>query len=402
MRLYGTEEANRAAALAALEAYAPAAGNYGATRNWETGPRGRRTTSRLSPFLRHRLLLEPEVVDAVTAAHGQSAVRKFVQEVYWRTYFKGWLQMRPAVWRDYRNAVRAASREVDGDSALRRRWREAVGGRTGIACFDHWSRELRDTGYLHNHARMWFASIWIFTLRLPWVLGAAFFLRHLLDGDAASNTLSWRWVGGLHTRGKIYVARASNIEQFTGGRFAPHGELNERPEALRESVVYERRPVEPMPETPPADGRAFVLCLTDDDCLPERSALADARIVGVAGLWADGCPDGADYSEPVREFKRAAVRDAVGRASGKFGCAGELFALDANTSGPPPGLAEWCARRGADAVVLARPPVGVNADALAGGNGPELPVFRVDRPWDAAHWPLATAGYFNFRKKLGL
>jgi deoxyribodipyrimidine photo-lyase len=65
-------------------------------------------------------------------------------------------------------------------------------------------QELVETGYLHNHARMWFASIWIFTLRLPWELGADFFLRHLLDGDAASNTLSWRWVAGLHTKGKHY------------------------------------------------------------------------------------------------------------------------------------------------------------------------------------------------------
>ncbi len=72
------------------------------------------------------------------------------------------------------------------------------------------------TGYLHNHARMWFASIWIFTLRLPWELGADFFLRHLLDGDPASNTLSWRWVGGMQTMGKTYLARADNIATLHG------------------------------------------------------------------------------------------------------------------------------------------------------------------------------------------
>jgi deoxyribodipyrimidine photo-lyase len=66
---------------------------------------------------------------------------------------------------------------------------------------------------------MWFASIWIFTLGLPWRIGADFFYRHLLDGDAASNTLSWRWVAGLHTRGKAYAAESWNIEKFTGGRF---------------------------------------------------------------------------------------------------------------------------------------------------------------------------------------
>jgi deoxyribodipyrimidine photo-lyase len=73
----------------------------------------------------------------------------------------------------------------------------ATFGRTGIACFDQWTGELLETGYLHNHARVWFSSIWIFTLRLPWKLGADFFIRFLNDGDSASNTLSWRWVAGL-------------------------------------------------------------------------------------------------------------------------------------------------------------------------------------------------------------
>ena len=70
---------------------------------------------------------------------------------------------------------------------------------------------------------MWFASIWIFTLRLPWALGADFFLRHLIDADAASNTLSWRWGAGLQTVGKTYLARTENIARYTNGRFAPRG-----------------------------------------------------------------------------------------------------------------------------------------------------------------------------------
>ena len=62
---------------------------------------------------------------------------------------------------------------------------------------------------------MWFASIWIHTLELQWELGADFFLKHLLDGDPASNTLSWRWVAGIHTKGKNYIARKSNIEKYS-------------------------------------------------------------------------------------------------------------------------------------------------------------------------------------------
>ena len=106
-------------------------------------------------------------------------------------------------------------------SGLRQACELACFGQTGIECFDTWARELTTTGYLHNYARMWFASIWIFTLKLPWQLGPDFFLRHLLDGDTASNTLSWRWVAGLQTVGKTYLARAANISRYTGGRFKP-------------------------------------------------------------------------------------------------------------------------------------------------------------------------------------
>ena len=93
-----------------------------------------------------------------------------------------------------------------------------IEARSGIPAMDAWTSELIETGYLHNHARMWYASIWIHTLKLPWTLGAEFFLRNLLDGDVASNTLSWRWVAGLHTVGKFYLAQKSNICKFTAGR----------------------------------------------------------------------------------------------------------------------------------------------------------------------------------------
>jgi hypothetical protein len=89
---------------------------------------------------------------------------------------------------------------------------------------------------------MWFASIWIFTLKLPWQQGAAFFLEHLFDGDAASNTLSWRWVAGLQTKGKHYLAKAWNIEKFTQNKFS-NINLNESAEPLEESMFYEISPI---------------------------------------------------------------------------------------------------------------------------------------------------------------
>jgi deoxyribodipyrimidine photo-lyase len=139
---------------------------------------------------------------------------------------------------------------------VRTAYAQAVEGRTGIAAFDTFACDLVRHGYLHNHARMWFASIWIFTLKLDWELGADFFLRHLRDGDAASNTLSWRWVAGLHTKGKTYLARADNIARFTAHR--PDGPLTaeglaEEAEPLTEDREHGRRTLDlPGPAAPEA------------------------------------------------------------------------------------------------------------------------------------------------------
>ena len=233
----------RVAALAALEHFVPRAGrHYAEQRNFDYGPERRDNISVLSPYIRHRMISEQEVVAAVLKSHSPATAEKFIQEVFWRTYWKGWLQQRPAVWQHYLAELEhQKSRKIYGLAT-------ACDGETGIECFDHWARELRTTGYLHNHARMWFASIWIFTLRLPWQLGADFFLQHLLDGDPASNTLSWRWVAELQTIGKHYVASADNIQRYTAGRF-------ERPEIALHAeplmAMDHPNPVAIMPMQPP-------------------------------------------------------------------------------------------------------------------------------------------------------
>ncbi|MGD9294497.1 MAG: FAD-binding domain-containing protein, partial [Roseobacter sp.] len=225
----------RSAALERLSAFAPNAGRaYAARRNFDLGPGNHVHVSMLSPYLRCRLLTEEEVLQCVLGRHGYAAAEKFVQEVCWRTYWKGWLELRPGIWDACRQDLKRAWNDVQTQSGLRVRWEDACHGSTGIDCFDAWAKELVSTGYLHNHARMWFASIWVFTLRLPWTLGAAFFLRHLLDGDPASNTLSWRWVAGLQTEGKHYLARAENIARYTRGRFNPRGLLDESAAPLSE------------------------------------------------------------------------------------------------------------------------------------------------------------------------
>jgi len=198
-------EPSREAALARLAQFAPNMGrDYAQLRNSDGGA-GARCVTGLSPHIRHRLITEGEMVGAALAHHGAERAEKFIQEVFWRSYWKGYLELRPQMWREYRQAAQAAPQP--------RFLAKAMAGQTGIECFDAWAQELTETGWLHNHTRMWFASIWIFTLRLPWELGAEFFLAHLADADAASNTLSWRWVAGIQTPGKHYLARAENISR---------------------------------------------------------------------------------------------------------------------------------------------------------------------------------------------
>lgn len=274
---------SRAAGLDALAQFVPHAGrDYARDRNHDLGP-ARANVSGLSPYLRHRLLTEHEVVASVLQTHSLAASEKFVQEVFWRTCWKGWLEQNPEVWRRYRRDVV----ELGGsDAPATSGYREAVEGRTGIDAMDAWTRELIDTGYLHNHTRMWFASIWIFTLELPWQLGADFFYRHLLDGDAASNTLSWRWVAGLQTAGKTYLATASNIARYTEGRFSPSG-LATSARALDDQPLPPRAAI--APEQPAPTGKRLGLLLHEEDL--EAASLsaehpwltAPGRLVTIAG-----------------------------------------------------------------------------------------------------------------------
>ena len=174
----------RADGLERLRDFVPSAGRaYAAERNADPGPGRKSNVSMLSPYIRHRVVTEHEVVEAVLQKYAPSTAEKFIQEVFWRTYWKGWLQMRPSVWQAFVDERDAKRDRVAGNAGLKKALAEAEEGRTGIECFDDWVAELVATGYLHNHVRMWFASIWVFTLKLPWALGADFFLRHLIDGD---------------------------------------------------------------------------------------------------------------------------------------------------------------------------------------------------------------------------
>ena len=383
-------EPTRAAGLARLAEFVPHAGrDYAARRNLDLGPADRSNVSALSPWLRRRLVTEQEVVAAVLARHDLAEADRFVAEVAWRTYWKGWLEQRPAVLARYEAERNEWQARLATDGDLLARVQRATDGATGIACFDAWVPELRQLGWLHNHARMWFASIWIFTLRLPWQLGADFFARHLLDGDPASNTLSWRWVAGLHTAGKHYLARAENIALNTEGRFAPYGQLEEAAEPLRENEpVPPVTPLGPAPEAPP---EPCALLLTEEDLHPESWPLA-GEVRAIALLSADaGQPDG-----PAARFSAGALADGARRAAAHFGVACDVVAAG--------GVARWLAGHGLATLVTAQAPVGESARQLAIVEG-ELArqggrLVQLRREWDTLLWPHATAGFFKLKTRL--
>ena len=208
--------------------------NYTTLRNFDFGINNRKNISCLSPYITHRLISEFEAAKKVLKKYPYKKVEKYVQEIFWRVYWKGWLELRPKVWTDFLEDLE----NIDNSNE----YENAIKGETNIRCFNDWVKELKDNNYLHNHTRMWFASIWIFTLKLPWQKGAEFFLRELYDGDAASNTLSWRWVAGIQTKGKNYIAQNWNINKFTQDKYKDLN-LNENAQPIIDQREYKILPL---------------------------------------------------------------------------------------------------------------------------------------------------------------
>ena len=210
-------EASRAKALDKLNNFVENnLSEYSKLRNFDYGPDNRSNISCLSPYITHGIINEKEVIKKSLDKFSFAKNEKFIQEVLWRTYWKGWLELRPSVWTDFLIELK----KIKEDFQNNQNYKNAIDGKTNVECFNYWVNELKENNYLHNHTRMWFASIWIFTLNLPWQLGAEFFMQHLYDGDAASNTLGWRWVAGVQTQGKHYLASEWNIKKFTNNRFS--------------------------------------------------------------------------------------------------------------------------------------------------------------------------------------
>ncbi len=218
-----------AAAQARIAAVDPRA--YARTRNALDG-----AVSGLSPYIAHGLVTLPEVRAGVAARHALTTHDKFVFELGWREYFRHvWAQRGDGIFASLHPGPlpeRAYGWEFPADVAA---------AATGVPVIDQAVRTLYATGLLHNHARLWLASYLVHVRKLHWRAGADWLYGHLLDGDLASNHLSWQWVAGTASR-RPYLFSASNVARHAPPAWHSPGSVVDAPyEALerlaRQSVA---------------------------------------------------------------------------------------------------------------------------------------------------------------------
>ena len=376
----------RAAGLERLKTFLPSAGNnYAALRNYDLGQNNHTNVSLLSPYIRHRSLTEIEVLKSVLCYHSKKSSEKFVQEVFWRTYWKGWLEMRPTVWASYQSKLNRLDYDLKTQSGFRKSWENACQGETGIECFDSWAKELFDTGYLHNHARMWFASIWIHTLKLPWELGADFFLRNLLDGDPASNTLGWRWVGGAQTVGKTYLASTQNIQKYTKDRFSPTN-LSPTPTMISGSENPERKPI--SFDHVPCKSNNYAVLLHSEDM--DWSVLKEffPNAVKIFCLLPNNDPKPLISSNLQHNFKKTLLKDSLDRWEDKLGPVNLIENLNALENDA------------FDFIYTSYIPIGHTRDLVENYKFKNTKIIKIANSFDRKAWPFATHGFFRFKEQI--
>ncbi len=345
---------------------------YSKLRNFDFGPSNRSNISCLSPYITHGIISELEVIRKSLSKFSFSKNEKFIQEVLWRTYWKGWLELRPNVWTDYLNELKKIQKEFKDNIS----YKNAIEGKTNIECFNSWVNELKENNYLHNHARMWFASIWIFTLELPWQLGAEFFLKHLYDGDAASNTLGWRWVAGIQTQGKNYLASEWNIKKFTNNRFS-NIKLNENVPPKINSKTY---PTLKLEFDNPKNFEEKDLLIFENNLSFETTDFNNQKFKKIFLISNDNENRTIKLSEKVIKFKSQLIEDQKKRLEEKsINC--EIINLNElqNITKNPYSL---------------YPSVGENLDYINSNN---LKIEFLFRKLDKFSWQYCNKGFFNFK-----
>ena len=346
--------------------------DYTKSRNFDFGIQNRKNTSCLSPYVSHGIISETEIINKVLKKHLFNKTEKFIQEVLWRIYWRGWLELRPMVWNDYLIKLKVLNEEYKTNE----NYLNAIKGETNIQCFNDWVNELKETNYLHNHTRMWFASIWIFTLELPWELGAEFFLKHLYDGDSASNTLGWRWVAGIQTPGKHYVASEWNIKKFTNNRYEKI-RLNESPVPIKNNKTYtisKKDFINPKID----DGK--LLLVFDNNLSFEFSDFRDKKFKKILIVNSNEGRQ-ISLSDNIVKFKESLFQDQLDRLK-KFSIDCEVIKIKD-------------IKQIKENIYALYPSVGENLDFVVSNKLQNIKFLY--RKIDQFSWKYCTKGFFNFK-----
>jgi len=345
---------------------------YTKLRNFDFGTQNRKNISCLSPYVTHGVINEKEIINKVLKKHLFGKSEKFIQEVLWRIYWKGWLELRPDVWSDYLINLKIYREKYKNN----KNYFNAMSGNTSIQCFNDWVKELKEKNYLHNHTRMWFASIWIFTLDLPWELGAEFFLKHLYDGDSASNTLGWRWVAGIQTPGKHYLASEWNIKKFTNNRYEKV-KLNESAKPKISNKTYSISKNDFLnPEI--IDGK--ILLIFDNNLSFEISDFQDKKFNKILIVNSNERRD-ILLSDRVMKFKESLLQDQLERLK--------------NLSKDCKIIKIEDIKKYSDIIYALYPSVGENLDFI---NSNKLKNIQfLYRKIDQLSWQYCNKGFFNFK-----
>ncbi|MGQ9659949.1 MAG: FAD-binding domain-containing protein [Thermochromatium sp.] len=278
------------AARSRLAAVRPA--DYARSRNHLNG-----AVTGLSPYLTHGLLDLAETVAYLRARHRLPLTHKLVQELGWRAYFQhSWRQRGEAIFHDlHPGPLPQAAYDRTLPADLRR-------GATGVPVIDQAVRTLYATGYLHNHARMWLASYTVHVRKVHWRAGADWMFAHLLDGDLASNHLSWQWVAGTGSA-KPYLFNAENVARYAPPEWHSAGTVIDTSYAALDALAHspQRHGAEPGAHAAVEEPALFTAPPDADGSPPDAKAVA-GRSVWLVHPWS--------LADPPADALPLAVLDA--------------------------------------------------------------------------------------------
>jgi hypothetical protein len=356
---------------------------YGKMRNFDLEDKSKNNVSYLSPLVARGIITEQEIVKRVLKRHKFKDIEKFIYEVYWRSYWRGFLESHPKIYSDYKIDLKNLVEHTNLEN-----YASAINGKTGIECFDFWVQELSLSGYLHNHVRMWFASIWIFTLKIPWQLGADFFIRNLLDADFASNTLSWRWVAGLHTKGKHYIAFPENIKKYTHNNFYPVDELNINPASISKKDDYDIEPFK-FNELKSTEKLSCLFIHENDLSFDIKSNFDFIIIQG-------SIHPNNNRSDVVNDYVSSCLNKTLSNAKKKY--SDKVFSFDWNNSKE---LNLFLDKNNIQKISSSYPLISDlqrQIDRFFKAIDTKLVYYNND--WDISVWPHCTKGFFKLKKEI--